>query len=105
MLELVGAGEGLSLALAAFVGQGCPIESATWVQLWARQCRWNKDSIDAATQQAAPGQGSGACRQLYSMTVSSPQFSPGPRLQQPPAFTGRGSVQIDGGSLKNAASE
>lgn len=49
-----GSRKGVSAWLTAFLGQGCPIAPATWVQLWARHCRWNKDGIDAATHRAGP---------------------------------------------------
>lgn len=96
--------EGVSAWLTAFLGQGCPIVPATWVQLWARHCRWNKDSIDAATHRAGPlGKDQGGCRQFYCMSVSSLQLPSGPRVATVTQVQGKGSVRPCGGALKNAA--
>lgn len=102
-LARAGAGVG-SLALIAFLGQGYSTEPASWVQLWARHCRWNKGSIDAATHRADPWASirglAGSFIPWQAHLYHCPQ---GPGLQQSHKNTGKGSVRPGGGSLKNAA--
>lgn len=95
--------EGVAAWLTAFLGQGCPTVPATWVQLWARHCRWKKDNIDAAPHRAAPGQGSGALQAALvhdSLISTTPS---GPRVAAVTQVQGKGSVRPWGGALKNAA--
>lgn len=99
-----GRGGEFSLALIAFLGQAYPTEPAAWVQLWARHCRWNKGTIDAATHRAGPWASIRGLAGSFSPWQAHLYHCPqGPGLQQSYKKRGKGFVKPGGDLLKNAA--